>query len=223
MGSETLTAILLTFRVAGTATAVVALPAIALGWLLARREFPGKEGVAAVATLPLVLPPTAIGFLLLSLFAVDGALGRERLGFDPGIVLTWKGAVIAQTVLAFPLVVRTARVTFEAIDPRFEGLARTLGHAPLAVFLRFTVPMAARGLVAALLLGFVRAVGEFGATVVVAGSIPGRTQTLASAIYRAQQSGNDSEATTLVVVALVLGFSAVLLTERLARRAPERR
>lgn len=211
-------ALLLTAQVALAATALLAVPAIALGWLLARKEFAGKDLVATVATLPLVLPPTAVGYLLLVLLATDGPLGRETLGFDPGILLTWKAAVLAEAAIAFPLVVRTARVAFEGVDPRLETMARTLGHGPLASFLRFTLPMASRGLAAALLLGFARAVGEFGATVVVAGNIPGRTQTLASAIFGAQQAGRGREALVLVGVALAFGFVAVLGTERLARR-----
>lgn len=219
MGDAALPALLLTLRVACAATALIAIPGIALGYVLARRAFPGRDLVATFATLPLVLPPTAVGYLLLTLFAYDGPLGRGTLGFDPAILFTWKAAVIAEATIAFPLVVRTARVTFEGIDPRLEMMARTLGHAPLPVFLRFTVPMAARGLAAALLLGFTRAVGEFGATIVIAGNIPGRTQTLASAIYGAQQAGRDREAIVLSAVALAVGFVAVLATERLSRRA----
>ena len=213
-----LDALLLTLRVAATAMLLVAAPAFAAAYLLARREFAGKAALSTFLTLPLVLPPTAIGFLLLTLFAWDGPLGRSTLGFDPGILLTWKGAVLAQAVLASPLVVRTARVAFEGVDPRLEAIARTLGHGPWAVFFRFTVPMAGRGLAAAMILGFTRAIGEFGATVIVAGNIPGRTQTLASAIYGAQQAGRSREAGFLVLLALVLGFVAVFVAERLGGR-----
>jgi molybdate transport system permease protein len=210
--------LLLTLRVAATSMAIVAVPAFAAAYLLARRDFRGKAALSTLLTLPLVLPPTAIGFLLLSVFAYDGPLGRSTLGFDLGVLLTWKGAVLAQSVLAMPLVVRTARVAFEGVDPRLEAVARTLGHGPWAVFRRFTAPLAARGLTAALILGFTRAVGEFGATVVVAGNIPGRTQTLASAIYGAQQAGRAHEAGMLVGVALLLGFAAVYVAERLGGR-----
>ena len=212
--------LLLTLRVAAVATALIAPPAVGLGYLLARREFLGKPVVATVATLPLVLPPTAVGFLLLTLFAADGPLGRRTLGFDPGILLTWKAAVLAEAILAFPLVVRTARVTFEGIDPRLGLMSRTLGHSPASAFLRTTLPLGARGIAAALLLGFTRAVGEFGATIVLAGNIPGRTQTLASAIFSAQQAGRDQAALALAGASLALGFVAVLGTELLARRAP---
>ena len=214
-----LDALLLTLRVAATAMALVAVPALAAAYVLARFEFPGKAALSTLLTLPLVLPPTAIGFLLLTLFAWDGPLGRSTLGFDPGILLTWKGAVLAQAILASPLVVRTARVAFEGIDPKLEAIARTLGHSPWAVFFRFTVPMAGRGLAAAMILGFTRAIGEFGATVIVAGNIPGRTQTLASAIYGAQQAGRSREGGVLVLLALLLGFAAVFVAERLGGRS----
>ena len=154
---------------------------------------------------------------LLELLRRDGWLGRGTLGFDPGILLTWKAAVLASAIMATPLVVRTARVTFEGIDPRLELMARTLGHGRAATFVLFTLPIAYRGLLAALILGFTRAVGEFGATVTVAGNIPGRTQTVASAIFSAQQVGDDAQAAFLLGVALAIGFAAILVAERLAR------
>ncbi|MCG8455811.1 MAG: ABC transporter permease subunit, partial [Holophagales bacterium] len=138
--------LLLTLQVAGVATALVLVPSIALGYALARYEFRGKRLLSAVVGLPLVLPPTAVGFLLLRLLAVDGPLGRERLGFDLGLLLTWKGAVVAVAVMSLPLVVRTARVAFEGVDPRLESMARTLGHRPVWVFLRVTLPLSLRGL-----------------------------------------------------------------------------
>ena len=215
---STLTALLLTLRVASLATFLVFVPGLLLAYLLARRSFPGRGLVAALVGLPLVLPPTAVGYLLLELLAAGGPLGRERLGFDPGILLTWKAAVLAAAVMAMPLVVRTARVSFEAVDPRLEKMSRTLGHGRLVTFCTVTLPLAARGLIAAAILGFTRAVGEFGATVIVAGNIPGRTQTLASAIYSAQQVGDDREAAFLLAVALTVGFAALLGSEHLVRR-----
>ncbi len=216
MSGTTLDALLLTLRVASVATALVLVPGTALAYLLARREFPGKSAVATLVGLPLVLPPTAVGFLLLETLASDGPLAR--LGLDLQILLTWKAAVLASAVMATPLVVRTARVAFEGVDPRLEAMARTLGQRPLVVFFRHTLPLAARGLAAAAILGFTRAVGEFGATVILAGNIPGRTQTLASAIYSAQQVGDDREATVLLAVALVLGVVAIFASESLIRR-----
>jgi molybdate transport system permease protein len=207
-----------TFLWAALATLIVMVPGTLIAWVLARREFAGKRVVSALFSLPLVLPPTAVGYLLLRLFAADGPLGRDTLGLDLDVILTWKAVVIACAVMATPLVVRTARVSFEAVDPRYEQMARTLGHGRTATFLRFTLPLASRGLLAALILGFTRAVGEFGATIILAGNIPGRTQTLATAIFSAQQAGRESEANVLLVIALVAGFAAVYATEVLSYR-----
>lgn len=203
---------------AALATIIVMVPGTLIAWVLARRQFAGKRVVAALFSLPLVLPPTAVGYLLLRLFAADGPLGRDTLGIDLDVILTWKAVVIACAVMATPLVVRTARVSFEAVDPRYEQMARTLGHGRAATFFRFTLPLASRGLLAALILGFTRAVGEFGATIILAGNIPGRTQTLATAIFSAQQAGRESEANVLLGIALVAGFAAVYATEVLSYR-----
>jgi molybdate transport system permease protein len=203
---------------AALATALVMVPGTLVAYLLARREFRGKRIVSTLFSLPLVLPPTAVGYLLLRTFAVDGPLGRDTLGMDLDVILSWKAVVIACAVMATPLVVRTARVSFEAVDPRYEDMARTLGHGRAATFLRYTLPMARRGLMAALILGFTRAVGEFGATIILAGNIPGRTQTLATAIFSAQQAGRESEANVLLVVALVTGFAAVYASEALSQK-----
>jgi molybdate transport system permease protein len=215
----------LTLQVASVATAIVLLPATFLGFALARWEFWGKQALSALVGLPLVLPPTAVGFLLLRLLATDGLLGRERLGFDLDLLLTWKGAVLAAGVMSLPLLARTARVAFEGVDPDLERMARTLGYGPFATFFRITLPLASRGLLAAVILGFTRAVGEFGATVTVAGNIPGYTQTLASAIFSAQQVGDTERADTLMLVALALGFFAILGAELLGeeRRRQGRR
>ena len=203
---------------AALATALVMVPGTLVAYLLARRDFRGKRIVSTLFSLPLVLPPTAVGYLLLRLFASNGPLGRETLKLDLDVILTWKAVVIACAVMATPLVVRTARVSFEAVDPRYEAMARTLGHGRVSTFLRFTLPLASRGLLAALILGFTRAVGEFGATIILAGNIPGRTQTLATAIFSAQQAGREGEANFLLVVALVAGFVAVYATEALSRQ-----
>lgn len=216
MDETTLEALWLTLKVASVATALVLVPGTLVAYLLARFEFRGKRVLSTFLTLPLVLPPTAVGFVLLRLLAVDGPLGRNTLGFDLDLILTWKGAVLATATMALPLVVRTARVTFEGIDPRLEAMDRTLGHRPVAVFLRTTLPLAYRGLTAAAILGFTRAVGEFGATVTVAGNIPGKTQTLAAAIFSAEQAGRTDEAMFLLVVALAVGFVAIFAAERLA-------
>ena len=216
MSADLLSVLLVSLRVALVATLLVGVPAVFLGYALARWQFRGKRLLSVLVGLPLVLPPTAVGFLLLRLLAVDGPLGRGTLGFDPGLLLTWKAAVLAAGIMSLPLVARTARVTFEGVDPRLEAMARTLGHGRAATFLRFTLPLAARGLAAALILGFTRALGEFGATVTVAGNIPGRTRTLASAIFSAQQVGDNRGAATLMIVALVVGTAAIASAELLA-------
>jgi len=203
---------------AALASVLVALPGVAVALLLARREFVGKKILSTLTTLPLVLPPTAVGYLLLRLFAHDGWLGRETLGFDLGILLSWKAVVIACAVMSFPIFVRTARVAFEEVNPRLEYMGQTLGMDSWKVFSSITLPLASRGLVAAMLLSFTRALGEFGATVILAGNIPGRTQTLSSAIFSAQQSGNESAANQLLGIALLVGFATVYLTERLASK-----
>lgn len=198
------------------------IPGTTIAWILARKEFLGKKILSTIFSLPLVLPPTAVGYVLLRTFAVNGWLGRDTLGLDLDIILTWKGVVIAGAVMAIPLVVRTARVSFESLDPRFEGMARTLGHSRIATLFRYTLPLAKRGLLAAMILGFTRSVGEFGTTIILAGNIPGRTQTLSTAIFSAQQAGRESEANFLLVVALLLGFGAVFFTEYLSQKHTER-
>ena len=217
MSPEVLSVILLTLQVATVSTLIVLLPATVLGYVLARYKFPGKNVLSALVGLPLVLPPTAVGFLLLRLFAVDGPLGRETLGFDLNILLTWKGAVIATAAMSLPLVARTAKAAFEGINPRLELMAYTLGYSRLATFFQYSLPMARRGLLGAVILGFTRAMGEFGATVTIAGNIPGRTQTIASAIFSAQQVGAQTRADLFMLVAIVLGFLAILSAELLGQ------
>jgi len=212
--------LLLTLKVALATTLVTVPIGAGLGFLLARRSFPGRSVMETLVALPLILPPTAVGYLLLRLLARDGPLGVKRLGVDLDLLLTWKGAVLAAAVMSLPLVARTARVAFEEVNPRLEGIARTLGLGPLRTFAEITLPLARRGLLAAALLGFARALGEFGATVIVAGNIPGRTQTLALAIFSDLQSGDDRRAVWLVGVTVVLAFGAVFAVEALLRRRP---
>jgi molybdate transport system permease protein len=218
MTETTLAALATTLAWSSVAIVLVMIPGTLLAYALARFEFPGKKIISTLFSLPLVLPPTAVGYLLLRLFAARGLLGRETLGFDLDVILTWKAVVIACAVMATPLVVRTARVSFEGVDPRYEAMARTLGHGRAATFFRYTIPLAARGLLAAMILGFTRAVGEFGATIVLAGNIPGRTQTLSSAIFSAQQAGREDEADVLIAIALGIGFTAIFITEYLSSK-----
>ena len=218
MSPSAWTALHISLKVALAATVLVLPPGVALGWLFARRSFPGKSLLETLAYLPLVLPPTALGYLLLSLLAVHGPLGVESLGFDLDLLFTWKGAVLASSLMSLPLVVRTARVAFEGVNPRLEAMGRTLGMGPLRVFRKVTLPLARRGLFASAILGFSRALGEFGATVIVAGNIPGKTQTLALAIFNDIQIGKDDQARALVGLTALLAFSAIWISELLLRR-----
>ena len=217
-GSATVEVLLVTLRVALGATVLVAPLAILAGFGLARRSFPGKSALETFLSLPLVLPPTAIGYLLLALFSVRGPLGPRALGFDPDLLFTWKGAVLASAVVAFPLAARTARAAFEGVDPRLETMGETLGLSRVRVFVGITLPLARRGLAAAVALGFGRALGEFGATVIVAGNIPGKTQTLALAIFSEIQLGNDDRALLLVGLTAVLAFAVLAIVDRLLAR-----
>jgi molybdate transport system permease protein len=212
-------AVRVSLEVAGAATLLVLGPAVAIGWLLARRDFPGKALVETFVALPLVLPPTAVGYAILRLAARDGWLGEARLGFETDLLLTRKGAVLAAAVMSLPLAARTARVAFEAVPARLEAMARSLGMSGARTFATVTLPLARRGLLAAAVLGFGRALGEFGATVVVAGNIPGRTQTLALAIFDDIQVGRGDRALFLLGVSALLAFAVIFSVERLQRSA----
>lgn len=206
--------------VAALSTLVILPVGVPLAWLLARREWPGKTLVETLVTLPLVVPPIATGLLLLQVFGRRGTVGgwlHESFGLE--IVFTWRAVLIALAVMSFPLLVRTVRVAFEEIDPRLEQIARTLGARPLRVFCTITLPLAARGLLAGMTLAFARALGEFGATIMVAGNIPGRTSTLSLAIFQSVQLGEDERAWHLLIVSVVLAFGAVWLGETLLRRS----
>ena len=210
-----LEALLVTLRVAALATLLATPPAILLAYVLARRQFFGKSLVEALSALPLVLPPTAVGYLLLRAFRVGGPLGD--LGLD--LLLSPTGAVLASAIMAFPLVLRTARVAFEGVDRRLERMGASLGHTRVGTFARISVPLAKRGLVAGVVLGFGRAVGEFGATIVVAGNIPGKTQTLALLLYNDIQLGDDRRAVLVVGITAILAFVLMIVVERLLRES----
>ena len=175
-----------------------------------------REVVDAILTLPLVLPPTVLGYYLLVLLGRRGVFGEwlGRLGIE--LVFTWQGAVIASTLVAFPLVQKAARAAFEAVDPQLESAARVLGLGEMAVFFRVSLPLAARGITAGALLAFARALGEFGATLMIAGNLPGRTQTLSVAIYAAVQAGDDATAGVMVAVTSITCVAALLLAGWLA-------
>ena len=206
--------------VAVVSTLCILPPGLALAWLLARCEWPGKSIVETLVALPLVMPPVATGLLLLKLLGRRGVLGHwleTSLGIE--VVFTWKAVVVATAVMSFPLLVRTARVAFENVSPRVEHVARTLGAGPWRVFWTITLPLARSGVIAGAVLAFARALGEFGATVMVAGFIPGKTETLSLSIYHLVQLGRDSEALVLLSIAVVLAFGAVWFSERMLRRA----
>jgi molybdate transport system permease protein len=207
----------LTLKVAAWATAINTVLGVSAGWLLARRRFPGREFINAVLTLPLVLPPTVMGYYLLVVIGKRGWLGQWlNDSFGITLIFTWQGAVIAATVVAFPLVLSAARTAFDAVDPQLEKAARVLGLGEWAVFFRVTVPMAWPGIMAGLLLVFARSLGEFGATLMVAGSIPGRTQTLSVAVYEAVQAGDDSTANKLILIISVTCIVMLLIAGRLS-------
>lgn len=207
----------LTLKVAGWATALNLVFGVAIGFLLARKRFPGRDLLDALLTLPMVMPPTVLGYYLLVLLGRHGPMGgwlRDNFGIN--LIFTWQGAVIAATIVTFPLVFKSARAAFEAVDPQFEQAARVLRISEVAVFFRVTLPLAWRGILAGLLLAFARASGEFGATLMVAGSIPGKTQTLSVAVYEAVQAGQDSIANFLVLVTSVTCIAVLLAAGRLA-------
>ena len=199
---------------------VVILPfGLGVAWLLARRQWPGKSLVETLVSLPLVMPPVATGLILLKLLGRRGSLGgflHDRLNLD--IVFTWRGVLVALAVMSFPLLVRSARVAFEEVNPRLEQIARTLGAGNIRVFLSITLPLALRGVVGGTILAFARALGEFGATIMVAGNIPGQTTTLSLSIFQSVQLGHDAHTFRLLNVSTTLAFIAVWSSEWVMRR-----
>jgi len=213
-----LSILLLTLRVAVVSTLLILPFGIAAAWLLSRWKGRGKVSVETLLSLPLVLPPTAVGLVLLEMLSRSGPLGRllDRAGVE--ILFTWKAVVLATAVMSFPLLVRPARAALEEVDPRLIGIGRSLGRGAFDVFTKVSLPLAWRGILAGTLLAFSRAFGEFGATILVAGNIPGRTQTLALAIFHRTQIGQDAAAFRLVALTVVVAFAAVWTTEVLQRR-----
>ena len=201
------------------ATALMLPPGLLLAWVLARGRFKGRILLDTLVSLPLVMPPVATGLVLLMLFAPRGPLGGAlaRVGVD--IVFTWKAVVLAMAVMGLPLFVRTARAGFEQVDRRYEAVAATLGAGRWRVFFTISLPLAAPSLIAATVLGFARAIGEFGATIVIAGSIPGSTRTLAVAIYSLTETGRDREAFGLLLVSAAIAFAALWISTALAARS----
>jgi molybdate transport system permease protein len=217
MNTDAWTALALSLKVAGCATLIDLVHGDAVGFLLARRRFPGRELLDTLLTLPMVMPPTVLGYYLLVLIGRHGWLGawlHERFGIN--LIFTWQGAVIAAAIVIFPLVFKPARAAFEAVDGQLEQAARVLGVSEAALFFRITLPLAWRGILAGVLLGFARALGEFGATLMVAGSSPGRTQTLSIAVYEAVQAVKDDTANLLVLLTSAVCIAVLLGAGRLA-------
>lgn len=216
-------ALRLSLWVACWATLLSVPLALWVAWLLARREFWGKSLLSALVHLPLVLPPVVTGYLLLLTFSRDAPLGRvfDTLGLS--LAFHWTGAVLAALIMGFPLMVRAMRLAFEAVDPRIEEAAATLGAPRQAIFARVTLPLIAPGILAGAVMGFAKAMGEFGATITFVANIPGQTQTLPSAIWAALQiPGGEGQAVTMVLMASAVAVGAVLLSEVLARRIAAR-
>ena len=213
-----------TVRMAGLSTLVMAPFGLAVAWWLARSRRRGKSFVETFLMLPLVLPPVVTGLVLLRLFGQRGLIGHwlhARFGLD--VVFTWRAVVLALAVMSLPLFVRAVRTAFEEVNPAFEQMARTLGAGEWRVFFTITLPLARRGVLAGVLLAFARALGEFGATLMIAGNLPGRTQTLSVAIYEAVQAGDDSTANFLVLVTSITCIVVLLAAGKLVPISSSRR
>jgi molybdate transport system permease protein len=209
-------ALSLSLKVAGWATAINLLLGVGVGYALARWRFPGRDLVDALLTLPMVMPPTVLGYYLLVVIGSQGVVGAWLLEhFGIRLIFTWQAAVIAAAIVSFPLVFKAARVAFETVDTQLEDAARTLGIREMGVFFRISLPLAWRGILAGLLLAFARALGEFGATLMVAGSIAGKTQTLSIAVYEAVQAGQDDTANFLVAITSITCIAVLLSAGRL--------
>jgi molybdate transport system permease protein len=205
---------------AAGATLLVLPPGVVIAWLLARRTFPGRAVVETIVSLPLVMPPVATGLILLMLLSRRGPIGRvfERFGID--VVFTWKAVVLAMALMGLPLLVRTALAGFEQVNVRYERVAATIGASPARIFLTISLPLAWPSVLAGAVLAFARALGEFGATIVVAGSIPGATRTLAVAIYGYTETGRDADALVLLLISVTIAFAALWSAHRLVERRP---
>ena len=206
----------LTLKIALLATLMAGAVGIALGWWMSQRRFAGKRVLDAVLMLPMVLPPTVLGYYLIVLIGRNGVFGRylDRW-FGINLMFTWQGAVIAASLVSLPLIYKAARAAFEDVDGRLLHAARTLGAGEFEIFVRIALPLAVRGIAAGLMLAFARAMGEFGATLMIAGNLPGKTQTLSIAIYDAVQSGNDAQALWLTLVISVVCVVVLVISGRL--------
>jgi molybdate transport system permease protein len=211
----------LSLKVATVATVLALVFGLSLGWLVARSRLPGMQVLEAICMLPLVLPPTVLGYGLLVLMGRYGTMGSWlRENFDYTVIFSWHGAVLAAALVALPLVLKASSTAFSQVDHHLEDVAKTLGSSPMAVFYRVTVPLAWPGIVAGTLLAFARAMGEFGASLMVAGSIAGQTQTASMAIYDAVQAGQDGQAMVLALLLCLLSVGILLISNRLFVNRP---
>ena len=217
-------ALSLSLKVSVWAVACILSPGIAIAWLLARRDFPGKALLDGFVHLPLVLPPVALGYVLLVMFGRNGPLGAlvyDWLGVN--LIFSWRGAAVAAGIMAFPLLVRAVRLSMEVVDQRLETAARTLGARPWRVFLTITLPLASPGILTGVLLAFIRCLGEFGATITFAANVPGETRTLPLALYTALQvPGGEDAAMRLALVSIALAIGALIASQFLAREVAKR-
>lgn len=210
----------LSLKVASVATVLALALGVGLGWLFARRAFRGSSVLEAICMLPLVLPPTVVGYGILLLMGRRGPVGAWlREHFDYSVIFHWHGAVLASALVALPLVLKSAVAAFAGVDRSLEAAAATLRQSPLSVFLRVTLPLAWPGVLAGTLLAFARAMGEFGASLMVAGSIPGQTQTASMAIYDAAQAGKDDVALALVIATSLLSVGLLVLSNHFLSRS----
>ncbi len=213
---------LFTIATAAGATALMILPGLALAWLLARGRFRGRLVLETLVSLPLVMPPVATGLILLLLCSPSGPIGRLLAAAGIEVVFTWKAVLLAMSVMGLPLFVRTVKAGIEQVDRRYEAVAATLGAPPLRVFVTITLPLALPSVLAGTVLGFARAIGEFGATIVIAGSIPGATRTLAVAIYTFTETGRDMDAAVMVGISALIAFVSLWLSNRLTNQVGAR-
>jgi molybdate transport system permease protein len=218
LDANALPPLVLTLKVSALATALATVPAVLLARFAQVRKFPGRDFADAILTLPMVLPPTVLGYYIIVVLGRRGLIGAYLWdNFGISIMFTWEGAVIAAAVVAFPLVYRSARAAFEGVDANLENAARTLGASETTIFFRVSMPLALRGLCAGVMLALARAMGEFGATLMVAGNLPGKTQTLSLAVYSATQAGNDSLANELVLLISAVCVALLVIVAKIIK------
>ncbi len=210
--------LVLSMWVSTLATSIIAVFGTLIAYVLARKRFFGRTMLDAFTTLPMILPPTVTGYYLIILLGKNGIIGNyiyKLIGWT--IMFTWQAAVIAATVVAIPIMIKSAKAAIESVDKEYEKAAFTLGKSEIETFFLVTLPLAKKGLIAGLILSFARALGEFGATIMIAGNIPGKTSTMPLAIYSAFQSGEDQLATTLVIILTFVSVAVIYITTRISR------